>query len=87
MCRGSTGSFFWVSIQQSDGSRPLPTVRTLKGLRALHQMAVTYQCRPSEVLGVTEPFTAYGIDQAVLLAGSIAEPENKMHKLSLKATG
>ena len=83
-CRGSTGSFFWVGIRLLAPNQSRPTVRTLKGLRQLHHLATTYHKRPSEILGITEPFAAHGIDQAVLLAGSLADPEKKNLKVSLQ---
>lgn len=48
-------------------------LETLTGLERLDWIATRYHQRPSTLLGISNPVTAYRVDEATLLAGVLAE--------------
>jgi hypothetical protein len=50
---------------------------TLTGLRSLHRQATQYHTLPSAIVGITEPYAAWALNEAVDLAGNLRPPEPK----------
>ena len=56
-------------------------MRRRGNLWALHNVASAYGCRPSEILGVEDPWAAYELDLACLVAG------REVERLTMPAEG
>lgn len=51
-----------------------PIVRTTQGLKRLDALAQRYHCRPSDLLGLTDVYLAYCVDEACAVAATHASP-------------